>query len=74
MAVYTFGSKEDAILATKIVEVLVGDKEFYQPITVKPNLLFSGLFPGRWNVTVPNLPPDMLASIADSIGTVTGDE
>lgn len=62
MAVYTFITKEDATIAAKIVEVLVGDMQFYQPITIKPNLYFSG----QWIVNVPNLPPDMLASIADS--------
>jgi hypothetical protein len=63
MAVCTFGSKEDATQAVEIAWVLVGDKQFYQPITMKPRLDF----PGQWVVNVPNLPPDMLSSIADSI-------
>tara|TARA_R100000687_G_scaffold42721_1_gene34752 strand:+ start:89 stop:286 length:198 start_codon:yes stop_codon:yes gene_type:complete len=63
MAVYTFRNKEDATQAVKLVGVLVGDMQFYQPVTIKPSLYFSG----QWAVNVPNLPPDMLASIADSI-------
>jgi hypothetical protein len=66
MATYIFGSEADATTAAKVVGVLVGDMEFYQPITINPNMFFSG----QWVLTVPNLPPDMLGGIADSIRPV----
>ena len=69
MAAYTFRNKADAVLAKKIVWTLVGDAPHYQPIKVGAAMYGPyDPIPGQWTVSVPNLPHDMLANIADSIG------
>ena len=54
-AVYVFANRSDAELVEKIVRVRVGDKHFYNPITVEPSEVV-----GQWVLTVPNLPQDTL--------------
>ena len=68
MATFIFtGDKSNADLAAKIVRVIIGDDDFYAPISVTQNE-FNNAYPlEQWRLTVPNYPQDDLANIADTI-------
>ena len=60
-------SKADAELTAKIVKVMVGDNDFYNPINIT-QYEFNNDYPEeQWVLNVPNYPQDNLITIVDSI-------
>ena len=68
MATFIFtGNKSNAELTAKIVKGIIGDDDFYAPISIT-QYEFNNAYPlEQWRLTVPNYPQDDLAHIADNV-------